>query len=94
MLTLGTNFFPEFNDMIANWMRFAHGAVMLVVSSMTLFAPHVVDARGALTDDPDSMFYQAAADIGFRYETKFTGIDDKSLRKLLESASQLVSLEG
>jgi translocation and assembly module TamA len=87
-------FFPEFNDMVANWMRFTHGAVMLIVVSGTLFPPPAVHARGAFTDDPDSMFYQAGADIGFRYETKFTGIDDKSLRKLLESASQLVSLEG
>ena len=80
--------------MVANWMRFTHGAAMLVVVSATLFVPHAVHARGAFTDDPDSMFYQAGADIGFRYETKFTGIDDKALRKLLESASQLVSLEG
>ena len=87
-------FFPEFNDMVANWMRFTHGAVMLIVVSGTLFPPPAVHARGAFTDDPDSMFYQAGADIGFRYETEFTGIDDKSLQKLLESASQLVSLEG
>ncbi len=80
--------------MVANWMRFTHGAAMLVVVSATLFVPHAVHARGAFTDDPDSMFYQAAADIGLRYETELTGIDDKSLRKLLESASQLVSLEG
>ena len=80
--------------MLANWMRFTHGAVMLVVLSGTLFPPPAVHARGAFTDDPDSMFYQAGADIGFRYETEFTGIDDKSLQKLLESASQLVSLEG
>lgn len=80
--------------MVADWMRFTHGAVMLVVVSATFFAPHAADARGPLTEDPDSMFIQAAEDIGFRYRTEFTGIDDKPLRKLLESASQLVSLEG
>jgi translocation and assembly module TamA len=80
--------------MVADWMRFTHGAVKLVVVSATFFAPHAADARGPLTEDPDSMFIQAAEDIGFRYRTKFTGIDDKPLRKLLESASQLVSLEG
>ncbi len=80
--------------MVANWMRFTHGAVMLVVVSAALFPAPAVHGRGAFTDDPDSMFNQAATDIGLRYETEFTGIDDKSLRKLLESASQLVSLEG
>jgi len=80
--------------MVADWMRFTHGAVMLVVVSATFFAPHAANARGPLTEDPDSMFIQAAEDIGFRYRTEFTGIDDKPLRKLLESASQLVSLEG
>ena len=93
MLTSGRTFVPEINDMIANWMHFTLGAVMLVVAFGTLFAPHVVDARGAFTDDPDSVFYQAAQDIGFRYETEFSGVDDKTLRKLLRSASRLVTLE-
>ncbi|GMQ96198.1 MAG: autotransporter assembly complex family protein [Gammaproteobacteria bacterium] len=59
-----------------------------------LLMPGVGHARGALTDDPDNMFDQAAQDIGFRYETEFSGVDDNTLRKLLRSASRLVALEG
>jgi translocation and assembly module TamA len=67
---------------------------MLVAASWMLLMPEVGHARGALTDDPDSMFDQSAQDIGFRYETEFSGVDDKTLRKLLRSASRLVTLEG
>ena len=79
--------------MLGKWMRFTHRAAMFAVASSVLLAPHICDARGAFTDDPDSMFYQAGQDIGFRYRAEFTGVDDKSLEKLLESASQLMTLE-
>ncbi len=87
-------FFREFNDMAAARARFTGRVAMLVAASWVLLVPATGHARGALTDDPDSVFYQAAQDIGFRYEAEFSGIDDKTLRKLLRSASRLVTLEG
>ena len=68
---------------------------MLVVASWVLLAPNLADARGAFTDDPDSTFYKSPEDdAGFRYRAELTGVDDKPLLGLLESASQLKTLEG
>ena len=79
--------------MVANRMRFTCRVALLAAGSWMLLMPGIGHARGALTDDPDRMFHQAAQDIGFRYETEFTGVGDRSLRKLLKSASRLVTLE-
>ncbi len=79
--------------MVAKRIRFTRRVAMVVAGSWMLLTPQAGHARGALTDDPDSMFHQAAEDIGFRYEAEFTGVDDRSLRQRLESASRLVTLE-
>ena len=78
--------------MVGNWKIFTHRVAMLAVVCWLLPASNDADARGAFTDDPDSMFNQAAQDSGFRYKAEFTGVDDKRLRELLESASQLMTL--
>jgi translocation and assembly module TamA len=79
--------------MVANEMRFHRSAAVLVAVLMVLSAPRVLDARGAFTDDPDSMFNQQAILSGIDYQMEFTGVEDKLLEKLLESASQLTILE-
>lgn len=66
---------------------------MLVAVLTVLSTPHAADARGAFTDDPDSMFNQQAEESGIDYRTEFTGVEDERLEKLLESASQLKTLE-
>ena len=73
-------------------MLFTHRVAVLGMIFWLLPASNDADARGALTDDPDSMFNEAARDIGFRYETEFTGVAEKPLRELLESASRLITL--
>ena len=57
-----------------------------------LLAPGIANARGVIRDDPDSTLDQAAQDVGFRYRAEFTGVDEKPLLALLESASQLMTL--
>ena len=79
--------------MVANEMRLLRFAAILVAVSALLSAPPAVQGRGAFTDDPDSMFNQQAEESGIDYRTEFTGIDDDRLEKLLESASQLETLE-
>ena len=74
-------------------MLFSRRIAILGMASWLLLAPDIANARGAFTDDPDSMFIQAAQDIGFRYQATITGVDEKPLRKLLESASQLMTLK-
>lgn len=86
------NFLRKFNNMVEKWMRLTHTAVILTVVAWTCLSPHVVDARGPLTDDPDSVFNEAAKETGIQYRTDFTGVDDKALLKLLESTSQLMTL--
>lgn len=67
--------------------------MLLAVSSMLLTAEAAL-ARGAFTDDPDSVFYKdEETATPLRYDTTISGIDDKSLLKLLESSSQLFGLE-
>lgn len=72
----------------------AHARAALVVALWLLLAPGIAVARGALTDDPDSVFYEAAKDIGFGYRAQIAGVEDSELEKLLESASQLITLES
>lgn len=75
-------------------MRFTHRVAVPGVLCWLLLACNDAAARGALTDDPDSMFNGAAEDIGFRYQTDFTGVAEKPLLERLESASQLKTLAG
>ena len=79
--------------MVANWTRFLRSAAMLVAAFAAVSAHRLVDARGPLTDDPDSMFHQQAEESGVEYRTEIAGVEDRALGKLLESASQLVTLE-
>lgn len=79
--------------MAGKWTRLSYAAVVLAAAAWTLLAPHAAHARGPLTDDPDSMFNEAAKQSGTRYVAEFTGVEDKSLLERLESASQLASLE-
>ena len=79
--------------MVGKWMLIIHRVAIFGMVCLLLPAFNDADARGALTDDPDSVFNQAAQDIGFPYQTEFTGVDEKPLRELLESASQLISLK-
>ncbi len=79
--------------MVANRVRFIHRVAVLVAGSWMLLMPQIGHARGVWADDPDRVPYRPAQDIGFRYETEFTGVDDRSLRKPLKSASRLVTLE-
>jgi hypothetical protein len=71
--------------MVAIRSRFTCRVAMLVAASWMLLMPGIGHAREAHADDPDSVFSQAAQDIGFRYETQFSGVDDKTLRTLLRS---------
>jgi translocation and assembly module TamA len=82
----------ELINMVGNWTLFARCVAILSMASWMLLAPGVATARGAFSDDPDSMFNQAAQDTGLRYQTEITGVDEKSLQTLLESASQLMTL--
>ena len=73
-------------------MRFTHRVAILGLLCWLLSASNDADARGPITDDPDSMFNEAAEDIGFRYQTEFTGVAEEQLLELLESASRLIAL--
>ena len=84
---------PEFNDVVANEMRLSRSAAMLVAVLTVLSTPHAAHTRGAFTDDPDSMFNQQAILSGLNYRTEFTGVEDERMEKLLESASQLKTLQ-
>jgi len=68
-------------------------AAVLAVVAWIILLPRVADARGPLTDDPDSMFNQVPEDSGISYATEITGIEDGSLLERLEAASQLVGLQ-
>lgn len=68
-------------------------AAVLAVVAWIILLPRVADARGPLTDDPDSMFNQVPEDSGISYATEITGIEDESLLERLEAASQLVGLQ-
>ena len=70
------------------------GAATLLFATASMLAPATAaHARGALTDDPDSMFIESAEQSGTEYATEITGVKDASLLKRLESASQLIGLD-
>lgn len=78
--------------MAGHWVRYLLIAVMIAAVALAVWVPRVVSARGALTDDPDSMFKQAEEAVGIKYTVEFVGIDDKTLLGRLESVSQLMTL--
>jgi translocation and assembly module TamA len=59
-----------------------------------VLAPWDVGASEVSTDDPDSISPQVNEDVGFQYRAQITGVEDKSLLKQLESASQLKTLQN
>jgi len=87
-------FFRKFNSMLSNGLGLTYFAAILAVFALASFIPEAVHARGALTDEPDSMFNQTPQEGGIRYQVSFTGVEDKALLRLLESSSQLESLSG
>lgn len=79
--------------MVASWTRSLRSAAMLAVGIGVFSTGPPADARGPLTDDPDSMFLKQAEESGVDYVTVISGVDDGALEKLLEAASQLEGLE-
>lgn len=80
--------------MVARWLRSTRRGATCLVAVSVLLAPCQGDARGPLTEDADSAFSQVPSEeTGVQYRVEISGVDDKSLERLLEPASQLKTLE-
>ncbi len=79
--------------MQSNWAG-SRAAAMIVMTFSMMLSPVVAHAAEA----PDRDFYRifdfADGSTEFRYQARLTGVEDASLLQLLQSASQLISLQG
>jgi len=81
----------KFDDMVASRLRSTRTLALLAVA-VSLASPSPPADAGVLSDGPGRVFDLPIQKNGVAYRVEISGVEDKPLRNLLESSSQLLTL--